>query len=232
LEVEGQRVVGEGALSIGLVNDLDRDVLVRLERAADRKDLVTAADAASSAMFRRLFPTETLSPQQLIGVSQVALLCAEVPNAASRYGAEHERSVHADLITLQQHVGEAAEAEGGALVKIQLEGVLAVFADSAAATRASLRLLAKAGNGVRASVHAGTAMLTTINQRLDYFGRTVFTAVELLHEAEAGEVVVSEEAERVDPRASEALGGAEMVAVVQRHTVAMRYRLPETSETE
>lgn len=225
LDPEALRIVGEGSLSIGLVNDLDRDVVVRLERSADRRDLVTAADATSNALFRRLFPTQILSPEELIGISQVALLCAEVPDAAGRYRDEHDRSVHADLIALQNEVTEAAEAEGGALVKLQLEGVLAVFSDPSAATRASLRLLANMGQDVRASVHAGTAMLTTINQRLDYFGRTVFTAAELLREAEAGEVVVSEETQRADPRAVEALEGAEMVAVVQRHAVGMRYRL-------
>ena len=226
LDPEALRIVRDGPLTIDLVNDLPRDVVVRLEKSADRRDLVTAADATSNALFRRLFPGEVLSPQELIGISQVALLCAEVPDAGGRYRTEHDRAVHRDLIELQTEVAKAAEAEGGALVKLQLEGVLAVFTDPVAATRASLRLLLSMGMGVRISVHAGTAMLTTINQRLDYFGRTVFTTSELLREAHSGEVVVSEETQRGDPRAAEVLAEqAEMVGVVERQGVGMRYRL-------
>jgi serine/threonine protein kinase/class 3 adenylate cyclase len=225
LDPEALRIVGEGAMQIELLNDLERDVVVRLERSTERRDLVTAADATSNPLFRRLFPQQILSPEELIGISQVALLCAEVPDAGGRYQTHDDRLVHADLIELQRQVTEAAEAEGGALVKLQLEGVLAVFADPAAATRASIRLLSAMKGEVRASVHAGTAMLTTINQRLDYFGRTVFTAAELLREARAGEVVVSEETQRADPRAGEALEAVELVAVVQRHAIGMRYRL-------
>lgn len=226
LDPEALRIVGEGPIEIRLLNDLDRDVVVRLERSADRRDLVTAADATSNALFRRLFPTEMLSPEELIGISQVALLCAEIPDTAGRYQSDPDRAVHRDLIELQSKVAQAAEAEGGALVKLQLEGVLAVFTDPVAATKASLRLLAAMGPRVRVSVHAGTAMLTTINQRLDYFGRTVFTTSELLRDAERGEVVVSEETLRADPRAAEAIAlQAELVAMVQRQAVGMRYRL-------
>ncbi len=170
-----------------MVNDLDQDVVVRLERAADRMDVVTA----------------------------------------SRYRASDDRNVHAELVALQREVSDAAEIEGGAIVKLQLEGVLAVFTDPVAATRAAIRLVTSMGVRAKVAVHTGTAMLTTINQRLDYFGRTVHATSQLLAETAAAEIAVSEDIQRADPRALDAVREApfELVAIVQRTAIGLRYRL-------
>jgi hypothetical protein len=70
-------------------------------------------------------------------------------------------------------------------------------------------------------------MLTTINQRLDYFGRHVHATTELLDETEAGELTVSEDVQKADRGAVEAVraGPFTLVAITQRALLGLRYRL-------
>src|SRR5262249_42958013 len=63
-----------GAQALLLDNGHDRELLIRLERTAARGDALTAARAASLALFRELFPNELLAPGQLATVSTVTLL--------------------------------------------------------------------------------------------------------------------------------------------------------------
>ena len=86
-------------------------------------------------------------------------------------------------------------------MKLHGNAVLAVFAESCAATRAALRMQSPS---VRAAVHAGPAMMATIQDRLDYFGRTVHFGAALVQQAAPGEIVVSDEV-GCDPGAEEVL---------------------------
>lgn len=186
---EVARSLRPGAQRVTLVNDLEHEILVRLERAAERSDAVTAADAASNALFRELFPGEVLAPDQLVAISHVALLFAHVADALARF-AEDEARVHAELVELSQLVSEAASAEGGALVRLQGDGVMAVFSDRVAAVRGALRVLG-ASDRIAAALHAGPARMTTIGGRLDYFGRTLHEGEHMGRLAARGELVAS-----------------------------------------
>jgi class 3 adenylate cyclase len=181
-----------GSQHISLTNDLDREVVIRVENASERSDAFTAADAAAHPLFRELFPNELLSPAQLIGVSKVALLFAESGEASSRFEAD-DRESYVGLSELLARVREAAELEGGALVKLHGDAVLAVFTASGAAVRAALRLMRAE---TRASVHAGPAMVATIQERLDYFGRTVQVGAAMAQLSGPGELLVSEEVQK------------------------------------
>ena len=186
------RSLATGQQHITLTNDLDREIVARVESASERSDAFTAADAAASALFRELFPSELLSPAQLIGVSKVALLFAESGDPSARY-LEDDRDSYQGLSDLLLAVREAAELEGGALVKLHGDAVLAVFTGSAASVRAALRVMR---GDVRASVHTGPAMMTTIQERLDYFGRTVQLGAAMVQQSGPGELLVSEEVQK------------------------------------
>jgi class 3 adenylate cyclase len=100
-------------------------------------------------------------------------------------------------------VEEVVSAEGGALVKTASAVTLCAFESGAAAARAALALrqrFAKSGTDqpsavaqldVRIAVHQGSALTATMDGRLDYFGRTVETALDLIALAPAGQVLLS-----------------------------------------
>ncbi len=190
LAAEIPRSLSIGRQHIRLVNDHAHDVVVRVERVGERADAVTAADAACHPLFRELFPGELLAPSQLVGLSNAALVMVEL--ADELFAADSEQTGYRALMDLQALVTDAAGAEGGALVKLHGAGVLAVFTGRVAALRAALGVMRRA-DSIRAAVHSGPTMMTTINQRLDYFGRTVHVAGHLLASANAGDLVFSEQ---------------------------------------
>jgi len=197
------RSLRPGDVQIFLTNDLDHEVVVRLERATLRDDAVTAADAAASALFRQLFPDQVLAPDRLVAIADVALLFARVSDALDRFERE-ETEVHRELVALSSEVEQAAHLEGGALVKLHGDGVMAVFSDRVAAVRAALRI-ARPDATVGLGLHAGPARMTSIGGQLDYFGKTLHLAEHISRAAHAGELVVSD-ALLEDPRMSPLLG--------------------------
>jgi class 3 adenylate cyclase len=190
-----------GAQVLVVSNGQDRELVIRVERAASRGDALTAARAASLALFRELFPGEILAPGQLATVSTVTLLVTALEPAqadalyqelgdARAFGVIHEHF---------QRLGDAIRRGGGAVVKTQGEGVLATFGDVAAAVRAALQLPGELARGeatrslrLRIGLHRGPALAATLNNHLDYFGTTARRAVATLQHARGGELVLTQ----------------------------------------
>lgn len=187
---ELRKALGSGAQVLVLINDTGREQLVRVERAVGREDALTAAKVASQPLFRKLFPHEVLAPGQLVNVSNVALLMVEV---APDFSEPNDSGSFSGRYALFRRLQERAVAEGGAVVKIAGEGVVAVFADVAGAVRAAL------GFGddpvpLRVAVHRGQAAAVTLDEHMDYFGRAVRETSRLLERAQARQLVLSEAA--------------------------------------
>src|SRR5262249_15744416 len=54
-----------GRQVLAVSNEQAHEIIVRVERTTPRTDVLTAARASALALFRELFPTETLAPGQL-----------------------------------------------------------------------------------------------------------------------------------------------------------------------
>jgi class 3 adenylate cyclase len=193
------RVLRAGGQVFALANEHDRELVVRVERAAPRGDALTAARAASLALFRELFPGEVLSPGQLVSVATVTFVVTDLDQAGGLYtelgDARAFGLVHEHFRLLEGRIRRG----GGALVKTVGEGVLAAFSDTAAAVETALDLqglLAASemtrGLRLRAAVHRGPALAATLNDHLDYFGSTLGQAARILQEARGGEVLLTE----------------------------------------
>jgi serine/threonine protein kinase/class 3 adenylate cyclase len=174
-----------GGQVLAVTNPHAQELVVRLERAADRDDALTAARAAALALFRELFPGEVLSPGQLVSVTAVVLLASEVAGLETLAEGDAFVRLHGHL----RAVETVARHHGGALVKAVSDGGLVAFHEPAAAIRA---LLALDGAGVRLALHRGPALAATINDHLDYFGTTVRQVGELVRLAQPGERLVSQ----------------------------------------
>jgi len=184
-----------GAQRLTILNDRDREFVLRVERIAARDDALTAARASSLALFRELFPAEVLSPGQLIRVTNVTILVTELERARDLYDALGDARAFAAIHDHLRALGDAIRDAGGALVKTVGEGVLAAFVDPVAAARVGLDLPGIPAAGLalrpRAAVHRGPALAVTLNDQLDYFGATVSRATRLLGSARGGELALS-----------------------------------------
>jgi serine/threonine protein kinase/class 3 adenylate cyclase len=188
------RILRARAQVLALTNDHDQELVARVERAAQRDDALTAARAASLALFRELFPDEVLSPGQLISVANVTLLVTALHGARALYLTLGDAKAFGLLHDHFRQLDDCIRREGGALVKTIGEGVLAAFSDAASALRVALHLPAlPLGEGQRPGVviHRGPAMAATINDHLDYFGATVNHAMELRDTVRGGELLLT-----------------------------------------
>jgi class 3 adenylate cyclase len=185
------RSLRPGKVRILLENDDDREAVVRLERAAGRSEAFTASHAASHPLFRELFPSEVLSPDHLVGVSHIAVVLAETGDPGRLYREGRDGRVFRQLVELREQVEHQAAVEGGTLVKLMGDGVLAVFTDNHAALKAALAVH-RQSRQARIVAHAGAAMMTTIDGRLDYFGRLIFESQFFGANVSPGELLVSE----------------------------------------
>ena len=185
-----QRVIDAGRQRIVLCNDTDAELVARIEREGERVDAITAAEAAATPAFRELFPSEVLAPGHLISIGRVSLLLAD----ADVWNADDEPSAFARLTELARVVGDTVQRGGGTVIKIHGEGVMAAFNSAEDAARAALELVQSQPADLRAAVHSGPAMVTSINDRLDYFGRVVRQTDELLRATQPGCASISEAA--------------------------------------
>lgn len=137
-----------------------------------------------------LFPDQVLAPNRLVAISNVTILFAQVADALARYESD-EGVVHAELMALVETTRNVVALEGGAVVRLQGNGVMAVFADRTAAVRVVLGLRETAPTAGLA-LHAGPARMTNIGGRLDYFGRTLHVAETMGQRARPRELLVGE----------------------------------------
>jgi class 3 adenylate cyclase len=179
-----------GGQVLAISNPHGQELVVRLERTAARDDAVTAARAASLALFRELFPGELLSPGRLVSVPAVTLLATELIQAGAERASEAE--TFARLHEHLQQLEALARRNGGALVKAVGEGALAAFHEPAAAVQTALELDRQGSNAMRMALHRGSALAATINDHLDYFGATVRQPGAMLALAGPGEWLMSQ----------------------------------------
>ncbi|MBL8954743.1 MAG: protein kinase [Myxococcaceae bacterium] len=220
MRTDSGRMMTAGNQLLVLENDTDREQLVRIERTKGREDALTAAKVAAQPLFRKLFPTEVLAPGQLVNVSNVALLMVEVTTDLDKHATDS--GSFAGRYALFRRLEEKAGAEGGSVVKIAGEGVVAVFSDVAGAVRAALSF----GDDplpLRVAVHTGPAAAVSLDEHIDYFGRTVREASKLLTCGAARELVLSEVAAAdpavlplIAPRAAKGRVDVTLGAPVQR----------------
>ena len=176
-----------------LFNNTTRELQVRLERTADRSMALTAAAAASIPLFREMFPHEVLAPGQIVSVTNITLLMAEVCGADQLYQSLGDGPAFGRIRTRLMEIDETIKSHGGAIVKIVGDGVLATFQDSESAIRAVTALLSSenATLALRMALHRSSALVTTLNDRLDYFGEALHLLRTMLHMAEANELILT-----------------------------------------
>lgn len=223
----GRTPVGPAGLRAGaqvlvLTNGYDRELVVRVERTASRGDALTAARAASLALFRELFPDEVLAPGRLATVSTVTFLVTALdPDQADAL--YRDRGDARAFGVIHEHfrlLGDAIRRGGGAVVKTRGEELVASFSDVTAAVRTALELPGRLAADestrplrLRIGVHRGPAFATTVNDQLDYFGTTARQAARTLDLARGGDLVLTR-AVSADPEVAALLSERRMATAI------------------
>ena len=160
--------------------------VVRIERTISRDDVLTAARASALPRFRELFPGEVLDEGRLVEADQVTLLAATIASIDTLYEQQGDAQAFAIVQQHQADIEVAVRQHRGEVVKVIGETVVASFHDARQAVRAAFAMCKQDASDPAAQalqpavgVHRGPALVTTANNRLDYFGATARQATAL-----------------------------------------------------
>ncbi len=174
------------------------EVLVRIERSAIPDDAITALQAAGMPFFRRSFPDQIPTAEQVAGTQHLTFVVVtthRTESLANRYGELRSCDLlknHLDLLV------DLATRFGGSLVRPHEEGGLLAFRNLESAIQAvnvideTIPVL----NGVAAwqpviAIHQALVVMTTINGQIEYLGSALRVVRMLAAAGRPGEVAAT-----------------------------------------
>ena len=153
--------------------------------------------------FRDLFADAVLRPGDQVAIRRVALLFTDIKGSSELYNRVGDARAYGWVREHYAVLTRAVRQHDGAIVKTIGDAVMAAFSDPADALaaaardprrhrRASTAHAAGPEEGrfvVKLGLHCGPCIAVTLNDRLDYFGRTVNLAARLQGESRGGDIV-------------------------------------------
>jgi len=205
---------------VGVIGGLARlgaDLIMRNDGATaktlvieDRRwaqDALTAHEATTMQAFRDLFADAVLRPGDQVAIGRIAFLFTDIKGSTDLYNRVGDARAYGFVREHYAVLTRAVREHDGAVVKTIGDAVMAAFTDPLNALDAALairddialfnrRLAAEAGGDdvailVKIGLHSGACIAVTLNDRFDYFGRTVNLAARLQGESAGGDIVLS-----------------------------------------
>jgi class 3 adenylate cyclase len=197
--IEAAASVGAGDARVRIVNESDREVVVRVEDGLWPDTVATAAQVTAIQEFRDLFSSEVLAPGLDLGIETLAVLFTDVVGSTAIYSKTGDAPAFRIVADHFDVMRETVAKHDGAIVKTIGDAVMAAFTDPLDCLEAALDLDARvqtitaAGQPLRLRVgfHVGPCIAMRANDRIDYFGTTVNLAARLQKLADAGQVTLA-----------------------------------------
>jgi class 3 adenylate cyclase len=178
-----------------------------IEDRAWASDALTAHEVTTMQAFRDLFADAVLRPGDQVEIRRIAFLFTDISGSSALYNRVGDARAYGWVREHYAVLTRAVRRHHGAIVKTIGDAVMAAFSNPVAALRAALAirsdieefdrsLAAETGKEgtirVKLGLHCGACIAVTLNDRLDYFGRTVNLAARLQGESRGGDIVLSE----------------------------------------
>lgn len=165
---------------------------------------ITGADCLHNYHFREFLGEDLLDLTQSLAISTATILFTDIKGSTALYetlGDARAYRLVRDHFNILFH---ETERNNGAVVKTIGDAVMSSFAHPLDAMRTALAMqkaIASYNKGkeqdqwleIKVGLHSGPAIVVTLNNRLDYFGGSVNRAARIQGEAQAGEIIVSQE---------------------------------------
>jgi len=148
-----------------------------------RHPFLSAKQLLSNQVFRDLYGTDTLDPEQRLKITSLTFLFTDLKGSTALYERVGDLAAY-DLVKAHFHVlYDIVAAERGAVVKTIGDAVMATFVTPDRAVAAALkmreameRLNAERGGDdltLKIGIHEGPCLAVVLNDHQDYFGSTV-----------------------------------------------------------
>ncbi len=209
--------------TITLVNSTDDEQLFVIEHLAWSDQSVTAADVTTRQVFRDLFSSEALRPNEQIAIGSLTFVFTDLRASTQLYRDLGDAPAFGLVMDHFDVLREAIHDADGAIVKTIGDAVMAVFQQPENAVRAMLRAQARLHTHtdnpikLKVGIHTGRAIAVTLNERLDYFGTTVNTAARLEGQSTGTDIILSE-AVYLDPNVQKLLNGIDEAKLTSYQT--------------
>lgn len=154
--------------------------------------------------YARLFGSKPLSQRERLSIASVTIVFTDITGSTRIYEQLGDADAYNMVRDHFEYLIAATEKHGGTVLKTIGDAVMASFLSNSAALLAidesmhrlrahNLELPEDRRIRLRFGIHSGPAILVTLNERLDYFGRTVNKAARIQSVAHCDEVSVSSE---------------------------------------
>lgn len=199
-----------GPLRLSLENRTDTRVLPALWLATDklhellsrRRPFLTAKRLLTNQVFRDLYGADTIDVDQRLKITSLTFLFTDLRGSTELYERVGDL-VAFDLVRAHFRVlNDIVAGEAGAVVKTSGDAVMATFPTPDRAVAAALRMReamhgfneARTGNGLllKIGIHEGPCLAVVLDQRQDYFGRTVNIASRVQDLADSRSILATE----------------------------------------
>lgn len=206
--------------SRAFVDQVTRKMIAQIDAGTLTMPLVyvRGIDCVQLPLFREKFGTEVLSRNESLSIKRICIMFTDIRGSTALY----EQLGDAKAYRLVRHhfdlLFRVVERAGGVVVKTIGDSVMASFGSSAQGVAAALRIQAvfgilaareKVGERaivVKIGLHVGPSLLVNLNERADYFGRTINLASRIQGTAAGGEIIISQ-AMRNDPACVRRMAG-------------------------
>ena len=180
-----------GPLRVAVENRTEQRVLPALWIAGDklhdllgrRRAFLTAKRLLTNQTFRDIYQTDTLDVNQRLKITSLTFLFTDLKGSTELYERVGDLAAY-DLV--RAHFGllhEIVASEAGAVVKTIGDAVMATFSTPDRAVSAALRMreaMRKLNDErhredllLKIGIHEGPCLAVVLNDRQDYFGRTI-----------------------------------------------------------
>lgn len=148
------------------------------ELVSKRRPFLTAKRLLTNQTFRDIYRTDTLDVDQKLKITSLSFLFTDLKGSTELYERVGDLAAY-DLVRAHFRIlNEIVAAEKGAVVKTIGDAVMATFPtpDRAMAAALKMREAVKDLKGdllLKIGIHEGPCLAVSLNDRQDYFGRTV-----------------------------------------------------------
>jgi class 3 adenylate cyclase len=193
-----------GFSSVRIANRTNNPELLIVESLSWKQQMLTAAEAAGTQHFRRLFPGETLGVVDLLPTDPLTFLCIEIPGATQLLSAKGDRAFYLLLQEFHQFIEQVVDHHDGAVISHSSHKLLATFIDPEKGVRAAITINQDLDSftatlteserfSLRLAVHTGECLATDVDNHLGYFGNTVNKVSSLAPHSKGRDVVITSE---------------------------------------
>jgi class 3 adenylate cyclase len=201
--LEGQLELGDSSPDgeILLRNNSPVQRTIVIEDRSWLSEVLTAERVTTMQAFRDLFSDQVLRPGDEITIRNICFLFSDLVDSTKLFADIGDAAAYQLVREHYAILGEVVREHDGTIVKTRGDGIHAAFLTPDAALLAAIEMQQSIGQfnsesssapiTIRIGINSGSSISVNLNDRLDYYGKTVNLAARLEGQGESGDISMS-----------------------------------------